>query len=421
MKDLFKMYLPGFVLLLAGFVVAFQFIKPAPPEKVVMVSGGASGSYHAFAKRYAERLAEEGIELEIRNTAGSVENMSLLHVKVAQVALMQGGIQDPMRVELGGQALNSLGSLFYEPLWLFHRAGLNLDRLANLRGLKVAIGVPGSGTYALVLPLLQSNGLDKTQLTLMDYSNQQASEALLAGEIDAMFMVSAAQNALVNKLLRAPEVRLASFERAAAYAQRHHFLTRLTLPEGVVDLAQNIPARDIQLLAPAANLVVNADVHPAIIDLLLQAAKSVHANGDWFAEPGEFPQASMLAYPLASEAERFYRNGPPFLQRYLPFWAASLIDRLKVMLLPLVVLLLPLIKVMPPLYDWRMRARIYRWYEQLESVDRGLAEQTLSLAEARDQLRRIEKDLWRVHVPLAFAHQLYHLRQHIDMVRRRCD
>jgi TRAP transporter TAXI family solute receptor len=396
-------------------VVAFQFIKPAPPDRVVMATGNPQGAYHAFATAYAEHLAAEGIELQLVNTAGSVENLDLLRQGLVDVAMVQGGVSATQ----AGEELHSLGSLYYEPLWLFARAGLDVDRIPRLAGKRVAIGAQGSGTQALVSRLLQDNGLDAGAADLVTLAGDEAAAALLEGRVDAAFFVSSAQSGLVSRLLRAQEVAPASFERAAAYARRYRFLTSLQLPEGAVDLQRNIPARPVQLLAPAANLVIDAQLHPAVIDLLLQAAEAEHADGGWFEAPGEFPQAGLLAYPLAGEARRFYKHGPPLLQRFLPFWAASLIDRLKVMLLPLVLMLLPLVRVMPPIYTWRMRARVYRWYDELERVDSQLASgDTVDRDALAAELDRIETDVREVRVPLSFAHQLYHLRQHIALVRQ---
>lgn len=415
MMHVLKIYAPATLLVLLGFVVAFQFIKPAPPDRVLMASGGEQGAYHAFANAYAKRLAAEGIELQIVNTAGSVENIALLRSGQVDVAMVQGGIEDDGR----GEELHSLGSLYFEPLWLFKRAGLEIDRLPQLRGRDVAIGLDGSGTQALVKRLLSDNGLETDSPQLHRLGGDAAAKALLAGQVDAAFFVSSARSELVSLLLRAPDIELVSFERADAYARRYRFLSSLELPEGVVDLHQNIPPRPVKLLAPAANLVVNADIHPAVIDLLLQAAEQAHAEGDWFEQRGQFPQDALLAYPLAQEAKRYYRHGPPFLQRYLPFWAASLIDRLKVMLLPLVLMLLPLLRIMPPIYTWRMRSRVYRWYEQLEQVDLRLVKQDTDRQALAAELDRIENDVRAVHVPLSFADRLYHLRQHIDLVRQR--
>lgn len=412
-----QIYAPAALLVLVAFAVAYQFIQPAPPRQLALAAGAPGGAYHAYAQRYREILAREGISVEILDTAGSVENLELLAAGRAAVGFVQGGVAPPP----GAAQLTSLGSLYYEPLWLFHRADLQLDRLPDLRGLRVAVGREGSGTRALALQLLAENALGPADAELRPLAGVEAAAALRAGEIDALFLVAAPSAELVAALLRQPGVGLASLERADAYALRHRYLSTQLLPEGAVDLAQNIPPRPVRLLAPAAGLVANPELHPALVDLLLLAAREVHGPGGWFERWGEFPTSDFRAFPLNAEAERFYQYGPPLLQRVLPFWAASLVDRLKVMLLPLLVLLLPLFKLMPPIYGWRMRARIYRWYRDLELVDERLdaAPDGATRDAALVELDRIEQEARRVDVPLSFAGQLYHLRQHIEFVRKR--
>ena len=411
-----KIYAPAVLLVLVGFIVAFQFIKPAPPRSVVIASGAKGGAYHQYAEFYAKRLAKEGIHLKVLETAGSVENIQLLRQGKADIALVQGGIEDHGTRPV----LESLGSLYYEPLWLFHAPRITLARLGDLSGLRVGIGKQGSGTRALVGRLLRDNGLSADAVGMSSIGGEQAVQGLLDGTLDAAFFVSSPHSDLIQRLLRDPRVQLTSFDRADAYARRYRFLTGVDLPEGLVDLQHNIPPQRVKLLAPAANLVVNADIHPAITDLLLQAASQAHSEGGWFEAPDQFPSDQLLAYPLADEARRYYQYGPPFLQRYLPFWAASLIDRLKVMLLPLVLMLLPLMKIMPPIYQWRMSSRVYRWYKELARVDLQLSGHPPG---DRDKLAaeldRIESEVRHVNVPLSFAHQLYHLRQHIDLLRQR--
>jgi hypothetical protein len=236
-----------------------------------------------------------------------------------------------------------------------------------------------------------------------------------------MFLVSGADSTLLRELLHSPGVELASLARAPAYTRHYRFLNQLLLPEGGMDLAENLPSADTRLIAPAAGLVGGAELHPAIVDLLLQAATDIHGGGGPFEDVGQFPTPAYAELPLSKAAKRYYQYGPPLLQRYLPFWAASLVDRLKVMLLPLIVLLLPLFKVMPPIYTWRMRARIYRWYRELEDIDLAQHAHPDSAARARlgGELDALENEVLRVEVPLSFASQLYHLRQHIDLVRSR--
>jgi len=420
LKHQLAIYAPAALLVLVAFVVAFQFIKPAPPNRVVMATGGHQGAYHAFAKRYAAFLARENITLELRVSAGTAENIALLAAGEVDIAMVQGGVDTDADVS----TLRSLGAIYYEPLWLFHRKGLDLDRLSGLVGLSVAIGGAGSGTRALVSHLLVDNGLDPAATTMRDIGGAAAADALISGEVDAAFFVTSAQSSLVRKLLEHADIQLSNLQRAPAYASRYRFLSSLELPEGVVDLAMNIPHRSVQLLAPAANIAVTADLHPAIHDLMLQAAESVHGGGGWFEGRGEFPKEDLLAFPLSKEATRFYKYGPPFLQRYLPFWAASLVDRLKVMVVPLLMLLLPLFKVMPPIYAWRMNARVYRWYHELEEVDEQMDEwpderHAIDTEQLLADLNRIEQEVRNVSVPLSFAGKLYHLRAHINLVRQK--
>jgi hypothetical protein len=242
---------------------------------------------------------------------------------------------------------------------------------------------------------------------------------LLAGEVDAASLVTSHRSSVVQMLLRSKNVRLLSANRAEAYTTRLRFLHRVKLPEGVIDLRNNIPPGDITLLAPAAQLVVREDFHPALIDLVLQAATETHAAGGLFERPGEFPSPQYLDFPLGKEAQRFYKSGPPFLRRHLPFWAATLVDRLKIMLLPFLALLFPLFKLMPPIYRWRMRSRIYHWYSELEAVDSRIQKNHAveQIDEYLAELDRIEDMASTVSVPLSFSKELYDLRLHIEMLR----
>ncbi len=408
-----KIYGPAALLVIAAFVLAYQFIQPAPPKHVVMATGEPAGAYHQFAKRYAEYLDREGITLELRPTAGTVENIDLLKRGEVSVAFVQGGVGE----RVTSPQLLSLGSVYYEPLWLFHRRELVVDRLGDLRNSKVAVGAVGSGTRSLATRLLQDNGVSDESLWL-GYSGEKAALALMEGRVDAAFFVISAESPLIEKLLYHPDIAVADFKRADAYRRRYAYLSSLVLPEGVVDLADNIPEQRVRLLAATANLVVHPELHPAVSDLLLQAASDIHQSGGWFEGQDTFPMPKLLAYPLGKEADRYYEHGPPFLQRYLPFWAASLIDRLKVMLLPLLVLLFPLIKVMPPIYTWRMRARVYRWYDELEQAEAALDSDRNDVDWVMRELDRIEHEVKHIKVPLSFTDQLYHLRQHIELVRR---
>jgi hypothetical protein len=352
----------------------------------------------------------------LRNTAGSVENLALLRAGEVDVALVQGGLAAPA----DGELLEGLASLYHEPLWVFHTLGDDLVDLRGLAGKHLAVGAEGSGTRAVALPLLGQNGIDAVSAVLRDVGGAAAVEALRSGVVDAAFFVAAPSAPLIADLLRDSEVQLLGFSRAEAYTRRFDYLSKVTLVAGQVDLAKGMPEADVPLVAPTANLVVSTEFHPALVTLLLQAASAVHAGGDGFTAPGTFPSAQHLDLPLNDAARRYHASGPPFLQRFLPFWAATLVDRLAVMLVPLLTLLLPLFKILPPTYRWRIRSRIYRWYRDLRQVEQriyGGADADVT-AWAEDELDRIEGEVSQINVPLSYADQLFNLRLHIRFVRR---
>lgn len=403
------------LLAVAGFVIAWQFVNPAPPHTLVVATGHADGAYYLFAQRYRDLLAENDITLEIRTTAGSVENLDLLADGSVNLAFVQGGTADKTE----DHTLTSLGSLYYEPLWVFYRGTQTLSRLGQLQGMRIAIGEDGSGTNAIASQLLADNFIDSDAETIQSIGGATAASALRSGDIDALFLVASPASPLVQQLLYEQDIQLMSFARATTYTRLHPFLSAVTLPEGVIDLQANIPSRNTVLLAATANLVVGEDFHPALVSLLLQAATRVQGAGDVFTRPGIFPNRDNLEFPLNDDARRFYKHGPPFLQRYLPFWTASMIDRLKVLLVPLLTLMLPLIKIMPPTYRWRVRKKIYRWYEELQALDTETPKQLTgeALVLLRHELDKLEEDVRKVKVPLSYADELYELRMHIGLVR----
>jgi TRAP transporter TAXI family solute receptor len=407
----------GFALLLTliGFFIAWQFVNPAPPHSLVIATGHMDGAYYLFARRYREQLAQNGVELEIRTTAGSIENLELLRNNDVDLAFVQGGTGTVADAD----TLTSLGSLYYEPLWVFYRGEQTLSRITELQNKRIAIGESGSGTHAIAETLLTENFIDTENDNILSIGGAAGAQALLHGDIDALFLVTAPDAPLVQQLLHRQGIQLMSFARAAAYTRLHHYLSAVTLPEGVIDLQANIPPRDTVLLAATANLVARNDFHPALVSLLLQAATVTQSAGGLFQQPGSFPNNANLEFSLDDDARRFYKHGPPFLQRYLPFWTASLIDRLKVMLVPLLTLLLPLIKIMPPTYRWRIRKKIYRWYRELQVLDdethtHPSVENRTKLLQKLDDL---EEEVRKVNVPLSYADELYSLRLHIGLVR----
>ncbi|WP_165253356.1 TAXI family TRAP transporter solute-binding subunit [Paludisphaera soli] len=403
------------------------FVEPPPPRRLVIASGAQGGAYFRFANLYAEDLRRHGLEVEVRETAGSVENLERLRDASSgvAVAIVQSGLVDGEDRE---GRLAALGSLYREPLWVFHRRGLEVDRLGGLKGLRIGVGAEGSGTQAVALRMLAANGLAEGGASPGDaatrYVREDAADAvalLLQGDLDAACFVAAFEAEYVQELLQDERVELLSFDRQEAYRRRFRFLAPITLPTGVVDLARNLPGRDVALLAPTAMLVVRDDFHPALVPLLLAAAARIHGEGGVLAEPREFPSESFCDLPVSEDARRFYRHGQPVLQRLLPFWLASLADRAKLMLIPLVMLLMPLVRAAPPLIRWRTRRKIYRWYAVLREIDQklesGMAGVDLDREVAR--LRSIEHKVVWVEVPLSYMEEFYQLRMHLTIMQQR--
>ncbi|WP_319582400.1 TAXI family TRAP transporter solute-binding subunit [uncultured Pseudodesulfovibrio sp.] len=402
--------------------VTFQFVKPLPPDKVVIVTGGEGGAYYAFAKEYEAFFKQHGFELEVRTSKGSMDNLSIIGDPESgvQAAFMQGGITSPEEHPY----LESLGSLYFEPVWLFTSKRLRLKTLAELKGRRVAVGSEGSGTSHLVLQLLGENGITPETATLLSQGTDQAIPELLDHKIDALFVIAGVNSQAVHTLSEAHrKVDLYSFRRAETYVRTHRFLEKLTLPQGGIDLMRDLPAHDVTLLAPTANLVVREDLHPALKYLFLLAAAKIHGKGDMFAATKQFPNDQAVLFPLSDEARNFYKSGPPFLMRYLPFQAAITVERLKILLIPLLTLLFPLFKITPPAYRWQIRRRIFKWYKQLKKLDMhayDLTDPSEALA-MLEELEKMDRLVLETSVPLSYTDYIYSLRLHIRMIRQRLE
>ncbi len=417
------------LLLLAG---AYLLLDPTPPKRVVLATGPEQSDYAEFGKLYAAELKRYGIDVVLKPTRGSSENRRLLRDPAQKVdlAFVRGGSSDAVRVadeEKNGVPLASLGSLYLEPVWLFYRkqAALRLNReatltqLTQLRGWRVNLGARGSGVIGLMGKLLHANGMERDGLLASRMEQTQAVMALLAGEIDALVMTAAPESLMVQMLLRTPGVKLFAFEQAEAYARRLPFLNPAVLPRGVMDLARNLPEHDLTLVAATTTLVAREGTHPALLQLFVQAAHRIHGGASWLARAGQFPSPQSTELPLAKEAERYYRNGAPLLQRYLPFWLANLIERMWVVLVSIIAVLIPLARVVPPLYEFRIRSRVFRWYRQLREIEDALRTKSASPAELLDDVNKLDAKAQHVTVPLSYADELYDLRSHIQLVRER--
>lgn len=402
------------LLVLVGFIVAYQFVEPAPPNQLTMATGSPTGAYHQFGSAMSDLLAQSGVELELQNTAGSKQNATLLAEGAVDLALIQGGT--PLAGVNGSEALRSLGSLYYEPLWIFHRIDPAPSSLRELAGRRVARGMKGSGTQELANELFALNAVAAEEFA--ELSNSEASAALLEGRLDALLIVAGEESPDVQRLLEAPDIELMDLPRAEAYHLHRRYLSALRLPAGAISLASEQPPEERSLVGVTAMLVAREDLHPALVDLLLMSSQNTVDKPGLFSEAGQFPSGRYLSIPLDEDAKRFHQRGPSFLQRYLPFWAATLVDRLIVMLVPLIALALPLLKAFPPVYRWRVRSRIYRWYEDLKRIetklDAGVVDQDLIKA-----IQQLDDEVKHVETPLSYADELYQLRGHIDLVDKR--
>jgi TRAP-type uncharacterized transport system substrate-binding protein len=419
-----KLWGAGFFVVFVGFIIAWIFVKPAPPRHVKIAAGPRDGAYFSFASQYAQRLRRHGITLEVVSTAGSIENCQLLNAdQDVHLAIVQGGTI-PAEM-LADEKIESLGSLYLEPIWIFYRSDQPYADLRKFSGRRLAIGLPNSGTQAAARLLLNDNGVIASEDTaFLETGGRQAMQQLLDGDVDGAFFVMSPKAALVQELMRCERLRLFCFHRHAAYARRHPFLSDVILRRGVVDMAADLPSEDVELVAPAANLVATPALHDALVPVLLKAATQVHASGDILVRSGRFPSSEFVEAPLNESARLYFESGPPFLQKFMPFWIASAIDRSVILLLPAITLLLPLFKIAPPLYRWRIRSRIYKWYEVLREIEADinrkaseevLTKHLLTLNEMEQELDELDS------VPLPYMEEFYNLRLHVEFVERRLE
>jgi TRAP transporter TAXI family solute receptor len=410
------LYLIAAALIVGALVATIVYLGPFPPRVVVMSTGEPGGAYDELARRYQAILARSHVELRLMPSEGAVENLKRLNDPRSDVTV--GLVQNGLTSEKGSPNLVSLGTVSYEPMWLFYRGAAPGLHLEGLRGRKVSIGPEGSGSRAIALELLSRNGIRAGEAELLPLPLADSGEQLLAGKIDAAIMVASWDAPVVRRLLADSRVELASFARANAYVALDPFLNALTLPAGVGSLAADRPPNDVTLLAPKSSLVVRGDLHPAIQYLLLDAATEVHSRAGIFHKSGQFPAAEQFDIPLSSEARQFYKSGRPFLQRYLPFWLAVLAGRLLVLSIPVVGVAYPLLKLLPAVYDWSMRRRVFRLYGELRFIELELASKGgKSPDELLGRLNRLEERANHLRLPTGYAHLHYTLRQHIDHVR----
>jgi len=418
--DSCKIWIPVVIVVLISIVVAYQFVEPAPPETISIATGRAGGGYHSFAVEYQKLLAQDNFELEIEPTAGSIEVLQRLKSGEVSVGLVQGGTGSSVSPE----GLKSLGSLFYEPLWVFHRQGISIEYLFDLRGKQIAVGEMGSGTRPLALKLLADNDVTPENSTFLELSSKNAAQQLVAGEIDAAFFVMSPTAGVISELLQEPTIELLSFKRHLAYTSKYSFLSNVKLGQGVISLEQNVPSQEKILLAVTASLVAREDLHSDLVHLLLMKATEVHKPGGLLEKVDQFPSTQFVEFPMNENAEVYLKEGPSFLHKIFPFWIAATIARLTILIVPLIMVMMPLFKSAPPIYRWRIRSQIYRWYARLYEVDQQLDKITEleTLAEKIKEIKLLEKEvIGQVSVPLSYMGELYSLHVHIRIVLTRLE
>jgi TRAP-type uncharacterized transport system substrate-binding protein len=407
---------------------AWRWLEPIPASRrLVLATGPGQSAYEAFGRRYQPLLAAQGVQIELRPTGGARDNLALLADPDSGVhaAFVQSGMAAPE----GAPPLASLGTVALEPLWVFYRRAsvpaLRLPRraaptrLTQLAPWRIDIGAEGGGSATLMRQLASDQGLPPSSLVPRESAAVQRVLALVQGEVDALALVSAADAPFVRYLLATPEVALLDFAQAQAAARRLGHLQPLVMPRGVIDPAADRPPRDLQMVAATASLVVRSDLHPALMQLLMQTAQTVHGGSGWFQREREFPRPEGGAWDLAETAERHYREGPPWLQRHLSFWLATFVDRMWIVLLPLLAALVPLSRLVPPLVTMRLRSRIYRWYADLRQIEAAVEQPRTDLRDLAQRLDRLDHQTGRIAVPLPFTGELYDLRAHINLVRKR--
>ncbi|MBK1657703.1 TAXI family TRAP transporter solute-binding subunit [Paracraurococcus ruber] len=403
-------------------------LVPPGPKELRIAAGQRGGAYAATAEAYAAALRAQGLEATVVHTDGAVDNLALLRARRVDLALVQGGLAGtaaPAEARERDEGLVSLGSVFFEPAWFFVQAGMPAVTRQALLGRRIAVGPEGSGSRALALALLDANGIPADQVTLLSFVGMRAATALLDGEADAAFFVSAQAHAPIAALMRVPDrARLVDFAPwADAYARLLPYLTPVTLPRSGFSLAEDLPEADVRLLAPAAYVAARADINPQVAALVAGVMRRTHADRQGFAAEGRFPAILNQELPVQPDARRFIERGPPLLQSWLPFHWAVFIDRLLVLAVPALTVALPLLRFAPPLWRWSVERRIWRRYADLARLEGRVADPDAPLDDAARQevlarLARLEARVATMTVPHAFLHRIFTLRRDIAFLRR---
>ena len=411
---------PLVALLLVGLLALIWFAKPAPPTKVLMATG-TGGSYRVLGEKYQAYFKTKGIHLELVETHGSQENLQHLidRKDPIQVALVQGGTMSNEDVT----GVQSLGSVDYEPVWIFYRSNAFdeskkiLDR--DIIKLRMGIGPIGSGTHLQAINILKLNGLSSTGPNLISMNNIDGVHALEKGDLDALILVDGFDSPSVQSLILNPDIRLANFKRADAYSRLMTYFEELTVPMGGFNLANNIPAQPIDLISTTTNLLIDDRLHPAIQLLFLEAAKEINGVKSYFSKAGEFPSYRNNEVPLSDEARYFYQKGTPALMKYLPFWLAEFIERMFLLLVPFAAFAYPIIKSIPNYRVNLARKQINSIYKELEKFEQATIENfdPNKHYEYIEVLNEMERRVVESKAAKLVTADCYTLRNNIEFIR----
>ncbi|TDY19907.1 TRAP transporter TAXI family solute receptor [Paraburkholderia sp. BL6665CI2N2] len=395
-------------------------LKPAIQRTIVITTGADQGIYRNFADRYAPILKREGITLDIRSSSGSVENYQRLTNPDSEyeVGFIQSGTTSPKATD----HLQTIAAVSYEPIWVFFRGDITVNRLSQLRGKRIAIGVAGSGLLHVSRALLGYSGVTGDNTTLLEMDATQAYEGLEIGQLDAAFFIGRPDAAMQIRLLNS-DLKLMSFAQADALVQKFPSLSKVIFPRASTSIVDDLPQTDVTLLAATALLVSKDTLHPALVYLLLDAARTVHGGEDYFTPLGAFPNLTTEEFPISDESARYFRSGRPFLQRYLPFWLASLIERRLLILLPFMALVLGLLQALPRMLEARIRRRLVVWYREIKSLEdeiwRNRQPTPDDVAKWRDEIENIDAHASQIRIPYRYFQDVYALKQAIGVVRNR--
>lgn len=411
--------LPALLMISAILGAGYYFIDPAPPRKFVISTGDQHSNYFEYAKKYSELIAKEGIILEVKQSKGNWDNLKRIEANEADAGFVQDGLGDREKMP----HVETLGSLYYEPIWVFYRKTPKREfrRFSEFKGMKLAVGEMGGETHSMAKRMLTESGVTKENSVWLEIGTDDALEALKTAKVDVAFFIASANNDLIKALMNDKSLSLFNTDQAEAISRKFPYLHHVVLPHGTFDLGNNIPDRDVDLLAPTATLAVHKNLHPALAYLLLNAAAKVHHVPGVFERKGEFPSDKDYIFPVHSVAKEYFKSGAPFWLKHLPFWLATLVQRFIFVVIPLAALIVPILRSIPKFFQWRARNRIYQRYGELKFLESQIfADES---AERRDEflseLDNFEERVNRMRVPLDLTDFVYSLRGHIHYVRER--